>query len=888
MSGYTPMMLQYLDIKKNYKDCLLFFRLGDFYEMFFEDALLAVDALGITLTSKNCGKKDGEQLKVDMCGVPFSSSETYISKLVKKGYKVAICDQIEDAKDAVGKVVQRDVVRIVTSGTLIDTNVLEESQNNYIMCLFENKAGFGLAVCDVSTGEFLTMEFTLLSKYKLIDEIAKYNPSEIICNADFSIVKEIERIFNKRLYVCLDFYFTIENATQILKNHFNTKSLSGFGIDKDPLIICVSGGLLRYLCDTQKISLSHISNIKKYTNSHFMAIDISSRRNLELTETIREKSKKGSLLWVLDKTNTPMGGRLIRKWIEQPLIQKKEINRRLDSVSILLSDPLEKASLISLLSQIRDIERLLTKISYQTVNARDLNTLKVSFLNLPDIKKCLENLESLRKSKGLEENLLTEILAEYDDLSDLYNLLNTTIADEPPISIRDGAIIKECFNELVDKYRNAKKDGGTWLKELEQRERKKTGIKNLKVKNNKIFGQYIEVGNLYVELVPDYFIRRQTTSNGERYITDELKEIEDTILNADEKLVELEYEIFCNLRVNIFESIPRIQKVASLIAILDVICSFSIVAEKNKYSKPILKDIDKNDDNAEIIINMGRHPVVELLIEDIFIPNDTILDKNKNRLAVITGPNMAGKSTYMRQVALIVLMAQIGCYVPCNSANISIVDKIFTRVGASDDLATGQSTFMIEMSEVANILNTATSNSLLILDEIGRGTSTYDGLSIAWAVLEYIANKSILGSRTLFATHYHELTEIEEKIQGVNNYCVEVKNTGKDIIFLRKIIKGIAVSSYGLYVAKLAGIPPSVLERADVVLKVLDEKDYNKSKNSDSDSRYDACYNNDLDDKKSLFIEGLEEELKNFDINNTTPLDAWKKLSDIKSKLDNL
>ena len=879
MIEYTPMMSQYLEIKENYKDCLLFFRLGDFYELFFEDAITTVAELDIALTKKSCGKKDGKSLKVDMCGVPFHSADGYIAKLIEKGHKVAICEQVEDPKNMSGKIVKRDVVRVVTAGTVIDTNILEESKNNYIMCLFENKAGIGVSVCDVSTGEFLTIQFSLSEKSKVIDEIAKYNPSEIICNSKFSLVSNVEKVFGIKIYTCLDFYFEIDNAKDTLLKHFDVLNLSGFGIDEEPILISVSGALMRYLLDTQKNNLSHISNVKKYTTNKYMSLDISSRRNLELTETIREKSKKGSLLWVLDKTKTPMGARLIRKWIEQPLIDKEDIENRLLAVEYIKNNTLDKIDLIDYLSKIKDMERLIGKISYQTANARDLISLKNSFKNLPEIKQIL-----LKSNTQLIKN----ICADFDTLEDLYNIICSAIQEEPPFSIREGDIIKDGFNEQIDSFREAKNKGTSWLLDLEEKEREKTGIKNIKIRYNKVFGYYIEVTNSYLSLVPDDYIRKQTLANCERFITEELKKIEEAILGADEKLVEIEYEEFCKVRNHLADNIGRIQKMANIIATLDVLLSFAEVAIKNNYKKPNVLD----DKNGNINISLGRHPVVELLVEDSFIPNNTILDKEKNRLAIITGPNMAGKSTYMRQVALIVLMAQIGSFVPCDDADICIVDRIFTRVGASDDLATGQSTFMVEMSEVANILNNATDKSLLILDEIGRGTSTFDGLSIAWAVLEHIAER--IGARTLFATHYHELTEIEGKIDGVNNYCVDIKDNGDDIIFLRKIIKGGATSSYGIHVAKLAGIPGRVIDRANEILEILNVCDATKTSNvniqnlDEKNEDEEDFYYNASTKRTILFVDELEKEFKSLDIDNISPREAWQKLFDIKSKLQNL
>lgn len=878
MLEYTPMMTQYLDIKKNYNDCLLFFRLGDFYELFFQDALIATEALDIALTKKSCGKKDGNPLKVDMCGVPFHSADGYIAKLISKGYKVAICEQIENPKETLNKIVKREVVRVITAGTITDSNILEESKNNYIMCIFQNKVGFSLAVCDVSTGEFLTSEFALDDSSKIIDEIGKFSPSEIIVNDSFSLSYEIENIFGIKTYNCLDFYFNLENAKETLLNHFKVSSLNGFGIEENPLLICSSGALISYLLNTQKNNLSHISTIKTQSSSKYMFLDISSRRNLELTETIREKSKKGSLLWVLDKTKTPMGARLIRKWIEQPLIDKCEIEKRLNAVEFLKTSPFLKEDFKDNFSSIKDIERLIGKISYKAANARDLVSLKASFKNLPSIKSLLEKSNS---------ELFKEIYENFDTLLDLYKTIDTSIIDEPPFSVREGGMIKDGFNLEIDNLRLAKNEGANWLMALETKEREETGIKNLKIKYNKVFGYYIEITNSNLNLVPERYIRKQTLANSERFITEELKKIEETILGADEKIVEIEFQEFSKIRNHIAENIERIQKCANFIAIIDVITSFAEVAEKNNYNKPDILDCEQNI----LEIKLGRHPVVEVLSKYQFIPNDTILDTETNMLSIITGPNMAGKSTYMRQAALITLMAQIGSFIPAESGKISIVDRIFTRVGASDDLATGQSTFMVEMSEVANILNNATNKSLLILDEIGRGTSTFDGLSIAWATLEYIVDKNKIGARTLFATHYHELTTLEEKLNGVNNYFVEIKDNGDDIVFLRKIIKGASKGSYGIHVAKIAGIPNQVVARANEILKILTLNENSTStmasndyiQNDNENFKYTAQTKRNI-----LFIDEVSKEFKDLDLNKITPLGAWQKLFELKNKISKL
>ncbi len=875
MTEYTPMINQYLEIKEKHKDCLLFFRLGDFYELFFEDALKAVEVLDITLTKKFCGKKDGKQLKVDMCGVPHHSAETYIARLVAKGYKVAICEQTETPKEALGRVVKREVTRIITAGTILDTNVLDANKNNYIMSIFENNKGLSLAVCDISTGEFLTTYFEKDEKFKIMDEIAKLKPAEIIASEKLTLSYDIQAIFDIKVCPYSSIYFELEGARETILNHFNINNLSCFNIEKNELLISVCGALLSYLKETQKTFISHILKIRTYSYKDCMFLDLSSRRNLELVENINGKSKKASLLWILDKTKTPMGARLIRKWIEEPLIDKEQINKRLDSVEFLKNNAMLKEELKEHLVKIKDIERLLAKISFKTVTPKDLNVLKVSFKALSYVKKYL---------KDCDVDFLKEIESDFDSLSDLYEKIENTILEEPATSIKEGNIIKKGFNEEIDKLHLIKREGSSWLSKFELEEREKTGIKNLKVKSNKVFGYYIEVTNVNLSLVPDYYIRKQTLVNGERFVTEKLKKIEETILGADEKVNELEFEEFCKLRTFLEENTKRIQLVANYIAIIDCILSFAEVAETNNYTRP---QIIEDEDNT-LEIELGRHPVVEALLKEQFIPNDTILDTHLNRLAIITGPNMAGKSTYMRQVALIVLMAQIGCFVPARSVKLSLVDRIFTRVGASDDLATGQSTFMVEMSELANILNNATKKSLLILDEIGRGTSTFDGLSIAWSVLEYIADKEKLGARTLFATHYHEITALEGKIEGINNYYSEIKETDGEIIFIRKIARGSSKGSYGIHVAKMAGLPNEVIERANEIIEALNinEANYNSLYSEKSDIEnfsYDAKMQ-----KNVFFIDEISKELKGLNIKDITPIEAMNKLLSLKSRFEKL
>lgn len=860
MAKLTPMMEQYMQIKEEYKYCLLFYRLGDFYELFYDDAIIASKELELTLTGKNCGQEE----RAPMCGVPFHSADGYIAKLVEKGYKVAICEQTEDPKKAVG-IVKREVIRIVTPGTVLDTNVLDESKNNYIMCIYKNVDGYGVASCDVSTGEFQVTSVPSDLDNKVIDEIARFNPSEIICNGEIELSEQINNIFDIKVSQYNNWAFDYQNANICLCNHFKTLNLAGFGLEDDRPCVISAGALLEYLIETQKNNLSHISSIKKYSSNKYMVLDISSRRNLELTQTIRDKSKKGSLLWVLDNTKTAMGARLLRKWLEQPLIDGEEINKRLDAVEAFKNSPFEREDLKEMLNTIYDIERLMGKVVYATANGKDLIALKNSFAYLPQIKN---NISSYNSS------YVKEIYNNFDCLEDIYNLINESISDEAPFSVREGGIIKAGYNEEVDKLRSAKTEGAGWLTELEAKEKESTNIPKLRIKYNKVFGYYIEVTNSYKDQVPDRYIRKQTLTNAERYITPELKEIEDTILGADEKVVALEYDLFSNIRSQIAQKVERIQSTAYYLSVIDVLQSLGDVADKNNYIKPVVNN------TSVIDIKAGRHPVVEKVSKESFIPNDTYLNDNES-LAIITGPNMAGKSTYMRQTALLVLMAQMGSFVPAESAEIGITDRIFTRVGASDDLATGQSTFMVEMVEVANILNNATKNSLLILDEIGRGTSTFDGLSIAWAVLEYIANK--IGARTLFATHYHELTELEGKVKGVKNYCVSVKEQGEDIIFLRKIIEGGTDRSYGVHVAKIAGVPRSVVKRANTILKLLATED--KTVNVDTD---DFSYDDEPIARRVEVLREISDSVGSIDLNNITPFEAMKQLYDIKEKLSGL
>ena len=812
MAQIKPMMQQYFEMKEKYKDTILFYRVGDFYEMFYDDALLASKELEITLTGKDCGQEE----RAPMCGVPYHAVDTYLNRLVIKGYKVAICEQVEDPKLAKG-LVKREVIKIVTPGTNFNTSGLEAAKNNYLMSIVYYGDNYGIAVSDITTGDFFVTEVD--TERTLFDEINKFVPSEIIINKafcmsgiDLSTVTEKQGIFTSELDT---WYFDDETCEKVLKEHFGVASLDGLGLKDYKTAVIAAGGLLNYLYETQKNTLPHLTRIVPYQTGKYMIIDSFTRRNLELTETLREKQKKGSLLYVLDKTKTAMGARLLRNMIEQPLIDSAEIIKRQDAIEEFNEDTILRDELREYLNPIYDLERLIGRISTKSANPRDLIAFKASLEMLPYIKYLLENRNSV---------LIKEIYEELDDLKDIFELIKASIVEEPPIAVKEGGIIKEGFDEEIDRFRHAKTEGKNWLTEYEMSEKERTGIKNLKIKYNKVFGYYFEVSNSYKGLVPEDYIRKQTLVNGERYTTDRLKELEDTILGAEDKLFALEYEAFCSIRDKIADNVVRIQKCASAVAKLDVFTNLSYVAMRNSYVRP------KINEKGVIDIKDGRHPVVEKVMNnDMFIPNDTLLDNQTNRVAIITGPNMAGKSTYMRQTALIVLMAQIGSFVPAKQANISVVDRIFTRVGASDDLASGQSTFMVEMTEVANILRNATSNSLLILDEIGRGTSTFDGLSIAWAVVEHISNPKLIGAKTLFATHYHELTELEGTINGVNNYCIAVKEQGDDIVFLRKIVKGGADKSYGIQVAKLAGVPDSVIERAKELVAELTDADISKN-----------------------------------------------------------
>ncbi|CDA14873.1 dNA mismatch repair protein MutS [Firmicutes bacterium CAG:212] len=881
MAEMTPMMQQYMETKSQYPDCILFYRLGDFYEMFFDDALTASKELEITLTGKNCGMEE----RAPMCGVPYHAVDGYLTKLVSKGYKVAICEQVEDPKQAKG-IVKREVVRIVTPGTILDAAAIDESKNNYIMCIVYIADRYGLSVADVTTGDYFVTE--LPDGQKLKDEIFKFMPSEIICNESFYMsgmdLEDMKNRLGITIYSLESWYFDDEICKSKLMEHFKVSSLQGLGLADYDCGVISAGALLQYLLETQKNDLSHMTHITPYTTGKYMMLDSSTRRNLELCETLREKQKRGSLLWVLDKTKTAMGARTLRKYIEQPLIERTEIERRLNAVTELKEEAISREEIREYLSPVYDLERLITRITYGSANPRDLTAFSTSLEMLPAIHYILEDMKS---------DLLCEICKEMDTLEDLCSLVKSAIAQEPPIAMKEGNIIRDGYSEEVDTLRRAKSDGKTWLAKLEEQEREKTGIKNLKIKYNKVFGYYLEVTNSYKELVPEYYTRKQTLANSERYITPELKELEDTILGAEDKLYALEYELYCTVRDTIAGEVIRIQKTAKAVAALDVFTSLALVAERNNYIRPTINVQGKID------IKDGRHPVVEQMIPNgSFICNDTMLDDKKQRISIITGPNMAGKSTYMRQVALIVLMAQLGSYVPASKANIGLVDRIFTRVGASDDLASGQSTFMVEMTEVANILRNATSKSLLVLDEIGRGTSTFDGLSIAWAVVEYISDAKLLGAKTLFATHYHELTELEGKINNVNNYCIAVKEKGDDIVFLRKIVKGGADKSYGIQVAKLAGVPDIVINRAKEIVEELADEDITsrvseiasreaEAKKKTKSKKYDEVDIAQFSLFDTVKDDDVLEELKAIDVGNLTPIDALNTIYRLQNKLKN-
>ena len=862
MAKLSPMMQQYFEIKEKYQDTILFFRLGDFYEMFYEDAITCSKELELTLTGKDCGQEE----RAPMCGVPFHAADQYVDKLIEKGYKVAICEQIEDPAAAKG-IVKRGVIRVVTAGTVTNSKLLDEKNNNYLCCVCRMENTVGMAFVDVTTGGLYATELSC-KKGDIVSELSRYNPSEIICNRSFMENTDLVSFINERLGCSVeaeqDYFFEQDFVDKKLTEQFGEEA-SDIPENFECAVLAI-GGMLEYLAKTQMCELPHIKSIEFYTAEQYMDIDFSSKRNLEITATMRDGKRRGSLLWVLDDTETSMGARLLKSWIDKPLLNITSIQNRLNAVDELLKSTIIRSEIRESLSKIQDIERLIARVVTGSANCRDLLALKASFEPLPEI---IENV------KKLETALNRTVADNIDGMEDICDLLSRAIIENPPVTIKEGGIIREGFDENVDLYRKAMTEGKQWLATIEQQEKEKTGIKNLKIGFNKVFGYYIEVSKSNIPLVPDTYIRKQTLTTGERYITGELKEIENNILGAEERICALEYSIFCEIRDTVANANKRILQTAKALSELDVLCSLAEVAVKNNYTMPVVNVSSKID------IRDGRHPVVERVLKgQLFIPNDTFLS-TKDRVSIITGPNMAGKSTYMRQVALIVLMAQIGSFVPATSAEIGIVDKIFTRVGASDDLASGQSTFMVEMNEVANILDNATKNSLLILDEIGRGTSTYDGLSIAWAVVEYIADLKKLGAKTLFATHYHELTELEDKLEGVKNYCIAVKKRGDDIIFLRKIIQGGADESYGIEVAKLAGVKNDVIKRAKEIVEKL----------SVINTDITAPLPEKVEEEAQLGFasfsgQDIISKLQKMDVTTLTPIEALNKLYELKTEAD--
>lgn len=878
----SPMMRKYLETKLEYRDCILFYRLGDFYEMFFDDALNASKALEIALTGKDCGLDD----RAPMCGVPYHAVDSYINRLVQKGYKVAVAEQIGDPATTKG-LMQREVLRVVTPGTITSEEALEDGKNNYIMSVVYMDKAFGIAIADVSTGDFYVTE--LSTGQELNDEIFRFTPSELLINEAFVMsgvdLDEMKERISLAVSTLDNSYYNQERCVQELQNQFHVASLEALGLSEYEIGSMAAGALLIYLHETQKRDLSYISTLKTYQTGKYMIIDTSTRRNLELTETLREKHKRGSLLWILDRTQTAMGARMLRRFLEQPLIDKNEILKRQEAVAELVDKFIDREELREYLNPIYDMERLIARISYQSANPKDLIALKTSLQTLPSIKYLI---------KQFDAPLLKELEQQLDGLEDICKLLEDSIDDNPPVTVREGGMIKDGFHEDVDKFRHAKTDGKQWISDLEKTERERTGIKSLKIKYNKVFGYCLEVTNTFKDLVPENYQRKQTLVNAERYITPELKELEDMITGAEDKLYTLEYQLFCTVRDSIAAEVERVQETAHAVAMLDALASFATVAQKNQYVRP------KINEKGIINIKNGRHPVVEKMTKNgMFVANDVYLDNGANRIAIITGPNMAGKSTYMRQVALITLMAQIGSFVPADKANIGICDRIFTRVGASDDLASGQSTFMVEMTEVANILRNATKNSLLVLDEIGRGTSTFDGMSIAWAVVEYISDSKTLGAKTMFATHYHELTELEGTLPGVNNYCIAVKEQGEDIIFLRKIVKGGADKSYGIQVARLAGVPDKVIKRAKELVQELSDADIAsrarevaQMSTTKVTARKRIKRPDDVDQNQLTLFETAQnddiiEEIKEIELARMTPIDALNLLYQLQARIKN-
>ena len=856
----SPMMRHYLNTKEEYPESILFYRLGDFYEMFFDDAVTVSRELELTLTGKDCGLAE----RAPMCGVPHHAAAIYIAKLIDKGYKVAICEQTEDPKLAKG-IVKREVVKVVTPGTIVEEELLDEKTNNYLAVIYMCKDIFGISVSDVSTGEIYTTQVS--GKEQVLNELARYSPREIL--ADSEAAKEISSLVQTRLHTRIDSradVFFAENAEQKVLSQFGKSELSELDLGDKPYAVNAVAAMLCYLEYAQKSSISYINTLTVYCADQYMELDAATRRNLEITETMRDKSKRGSLLWVLDKTSTSMGARLLKQWIEKPLVNSIEINKRLCSVKEFAENIMLSDELTGVLSRTYDISRIISRLSLKTATPRDMVSLRETILMLPQLEYLLS---------GTKSQMLKDLLRDFDLLEDVGELLNRAIADNPPILMRDGGVIKDGFSEEIDTLRMARDNGTQWLREIESKEREKTGISKLKISYNKVFGYYIEVTNSFKDMVPDTYIRKQTLANCERYITEELKEVENTILGAAEKIINLETHLFEQIRERIVEEIERLKKVSYVISAADVLCSLAESAVKNNFCMPEITE------NGVIEIHDGRHPVVEKMSKDsMFVPNDTLLNSEDDRLLIITGPNMAGKSTYMRQVAVITLMSQIGSFVPARSAKIGVVDRIFTRVGASDDIASGQSTFMVEMNEVSYILKNATKNSLIILDEIGRGTSTFDGLSIAWSVAEYIQNKRKIGAKTLFATHYHELTELENQLDGVKNYRVAVKKRGDDITFLRKIVRGGTDDSYGIEVAALAGVPGEVISRAKKILQKIEDGDIQGAQRNE---KTEEEFTNQIGFADTSALE-ICNELKEMDVTTFTPIEAMNALYKLSEK----
>ncbi len=867
MAELSPMMKQYFKIKKEYSDTILMFRLGDFYEMFYKDAEIVSKELELVLTGRDCGQEE----RAPMCGVPFHSAENYIARLVSRGYKVAICEQTEDPATAKG-IVKRDVIRVITPGTALNSNMLDEGMNNYLASVYYSGDDIGIAFCDVSTGVLETTEFSGNEEAEIINELSKYHPREIILNTECFKFSKLKAYLSERLECIVNSLdeesFKSDECTAEILTHFKKKNLAELGLDNKISSVKAVGAIFSYLEETQKTKITGITDLGVYESNQYVRLDSNTRRNLELTETMRSKEKRGSVLWVIDKTKTAMGKRMLRAWLENPLINSVEINKRLNAVEELNNDIIKRSEIREALSSVLDLERIMTRIIYKTATARELRALHQALSNVPALKTQL----NLCKSE-----LLRQACGQMDLLEDVVSLIDSAVVEQPPLTIRDGGMIKEGFNSELDELNGIMKNSKAYLEEIEAREQKKTGIKKLRIGYNKVYGYYIEVTNSFKDLVPDEYIRKQTLTNAERYITQELKELESKILGAKERAVQMESELFAMLRNRIADEFERIQKTARSIAFVDVIQSLAQVAEENNFVRP---DVDEGD---EIIIKDGRHPVVEKMMTDSpFVPNDTILDCRDNRVAVITGPNMAGKSTFMRQTALITVLAQIGSFVPASKAKIGVVDAIFTRVGASDDLTSGQSTFMMEMNEVAEILKNATSKSLIVYDEIGRGTSTFDGMSIAKAVLEFTADKKKIGAKTLFATHYHELTAMEKECSGIKNYNIAVKKKGGEIIFLRRIVPGGTDDSYGIDVAKLAGVPIPVIERAKQVLAELESGKAENTEVHTVKEEYESQISFGFREESAIL-----DKLRNVDVNTLTPIEAMSLLFELSQKAKN-